>query len=93
MYILLYSSIYHIGQIFRGSQFSRIAISKHFAETVFADQELRVYGLLKFHELNFRGLLGIRGNHGNYALQKFGCIEYMYVCTVCMYVCMYSRAG
>ena len=30
---------------FRAAQFSRIAISKHFAEAIFADQEFR--GLLK----------------------------------------------
>ena len=27
-------------------------------ETNFADQEFRVYGILKFQEINFRGLLG-----------------------------------
>ena len=50
---------------FRGAQFSRIAISKHFAETIFANQEFqkfRVYGILKFCELNFRELLGIHEN-------------------------------
>ena len=48
---------YHIRPNFRGAQFSRIAISKHFAETIFADQEFRVYSILKFRELNFRRLL------------------------------------
>ena len=43
---------------FQGTQFSRIAISKHFAETTFADQEFRVYRILKFHVPDFRGLLG-----------------------------------
>ena len=33
---------------FRGAQFLRIAISKHFVETIFADQEFRVYGIQKF---------------------------------------------
>ena len=42
---------------FRGAQFPQIAISKHFAETIFVDQEFRVYGNLNFRELNFRGLL------------------------------------
>ena len=42
---------------FRGAQFSRIAISKHFAETIFAEQAFRVYGIVKFRKLNFRGLL------------------------------------
>ena len=43
-------------QIF-AAQFLRIAFSKHFAETIFMDQEFRVYSILKFRELNFRGLL------------------------------------
>ena len=43
---------------FQATQFSRIAISmQHFAETIFADQEFRVYGFVKFRELNFRELL------------------------------------
>ena len=64
--------MYRIPPNFRGAQFSRIAIPKHFAETIFADQEFRVYGIplllalhfekvygiLKFRELNFRRLLG-----------------------------------
>ena len=37
--------LYRISPNFRGGQFSRIAISKHFAETIFADQEFQVYGL------------------------------------------------
>ena len=40
-----------------------IAIPKQFVETIFADQEFRVYGVLKFRELSFRELLGIRENH------------------------------
>ena len=48
---------YRIRPNFRGAQFLWIAFSKHFAETIFADQELRVYGILKFCELNFHGLL------------------------------------
>ena len=44
-------------QNFQAAQFSQIAISKHFTETIFADQEFRVYGFVKFCELNFRGLL------------------------------------
>ena len=51
-----YSS-YCIHPNFRGAQFPRIAISKQFAETIFADQEFRVYNSLKIRELNFRGLL------------------------------------
>ena len=46
MLLFLYSQqstdrtkIYRIRPNFRGAQFSRIAISKHFAETIFADQE------------------------------------------------------
>ena len=35
----------------------RIALSKHFAETNCTDQKFRVYGILKFCKLNFRGLL------------------------------------
>ena len=50
-------TIYRIRPNFCGAQFSWIALSKHFAETIFADQEFRVYGILKFRELNFRGLL------------------------------------
>ena len=46
--------------------------SKHFAKTIFADHEFRVYGILKFRELNFRGLVGIRENRENYAPRKFG---------------------
>ena len=48
---------YRIHPNFRGAQFSRIAISKHFAETIFTDQAFRVYGILKFCQLNFRELL------------------------------------
>ena len=41
--------VYRIRPNFRGAQFSWIAISKeHFAETIFADQEFRVYSILKF---------------------------------------------
>ena len=36
----------------------RIAISKHFAEQIFTDQEFRVCGILKFRECNFHELLG-----------------------------------
>ena len=39
---------YCIRPNFRGAQFSRIAISEHFAETIFVDQEFGVYGILKF---------------------------------------------
>ena len=46
---------YHICPNFRGAQFSQIAISKHFAETIFVDQEFGVYGIPIFHMLNFRG--------------------------------------
>ena len=42
---------------FWGAQFLRIAISKHFAGKIFADQEFWKYSILKFHALNFRGLL------------------------------------
>ena len=35
-----------------------MAIAKHFVETIFVDQEFRVYGILKLFQLNFRGLLG-----------------------------------
>ena len=52
-----YRQEHRIRPNFWGAQFSRIAISKHFAETVFVDQEFRVYGIQKFRELNFRGLL------------------------------------
>ena len=48
---------YRICPNFRGAQFSRIAFSKHLAETIFADQEFRVYGILKFRELNFCEML------------------------------------
>ena len=34
--------MYRIRPNFRGAQFSRIALSKHFAETIFADQGFRV---------------------------------------------------
>ena len=34
--------------IFEAYSFLRIAISKHFVETIFADQEFQVYGILKF---------------------------------------------
>ena len=71
---------YCIRPKFRGTQFSRIAISKHFTETIFTNQkfqEFRVYGILKFRELNFRGLLGIHENRENYAPRKFGLIRYI----------------
>ena len=42
---------------FRAAQFSRIAISKKIAETIFADQQFRVYGFVKFRELDIRELL------------------------------------
>ena len=54
--------MYRIRPNSRGAQFSWIAISKHYVETIFTDQEFqefRVYGILKFCELNFCGLLGI----------------------------------
>ena len=34
--------LYRIRPNFRGAQFPRIALSKHFAETIFMDQEFRV---------------------------------------------------
>ena len=37
---------------------------------------VRVYGILKFRELNLRGLLGILENSDNYAPRKFGRIRY-----------------
>ena len=46
MLIPIYSwdwSVYRIRPNIRGTQFSRIALSKQFAVTIFADQELRVY--------------------------------------------------
>ena len=49
--------IFHIRPHFQGTQFSQIALSKHFAETIFVDQEFRVYSTKKFCQLNFRGLL------------------------------------
>ena len=36
------STVYRIRPNFRGAQFSQIAISKHFVETIFADQEFQV---------------------------------------------------
>ena len=42
---------------FRRAQFSWIAISKLFAETIFTDLEFRVWGIVKFGELNFRGFI------------------------------------
>ena len=65
-------SIYHIRPNFRGTQFLRIAIFKHFAETFFTDQEIKldtsivIVGILKFCKQNFRGLLGIHKNRENY---------------------------
>ena len=50
--------MYHICPNFRGAQFSRIAISKRFMETIIADREFRVYDILKFRELNYHRLLG-----------------------------------
>ena len=73
---------------FRGAQFSRIAISKHLAETIFADQEFRVYGIQKFRQPNFRGLLyTIRENSENYGPRKFGHIRYSAV------VLVYCKSG
>ena len=40
------------------------------------DQEFPVYGILKFRELNFCVLLGIREKRENYAPRKFGRIRY-----------------
>ena len=60
--------MYCIRPNFRGAQL----ISKHFTETIFVDREFRVYGILKFCELNLRGLLGIRENRENYTPGKFG---------------------
>ena len=56
---------------FQGAQFSQIAIIKHFTETFFADQEIKldtsivIVAILKFHKLNFRRLLGICENGKN----------------------------
>ena len=61
---------YRISPNFRGAQFFRIPVSKHRAETIFADQEFqefRVYGILKLRWLNFCVLQGIRENSENYA--------------------------
>ena len=44
---------YRIRPNFQGAQFSLIAISKYFAETIFADQEFLIYGILTFRELIF----------------------------------------
>ena len=65
--------MYRIRPNFQGAQFLRIAISKHFAETIFADQVFRVYDILKFRGLNFRGLLG---STKITCLKKFGRIWY-----------------
>ena len=46
---------YCIHPDFRGAQFSQIATSKHFAETICADQGFWVYGIPKFRQLNVRG--------------------------------------
>ena len=43
--------------------------------------KFRVYGNLKFHEPNFRGLLGICENRENYAAQKFGRIRFIHAYT------------
>ena len=48
--------IYRICPNFRDTQFSRIVLSKQFAETIFADQEFRVYGIINFASLKFREL-------------------------------------
>ena len=64
---------YNIRPNFCGAQFPQIAISKHFAETIFVHQEFpefRVLGILKFRQLNFCE------NCENYVPQKFGCIRY-----------------
>ena len=73
--MLVKQSTYHIRPNFRGAQSSRIANFKHFTETIFVDQEFQefqLYGILKFRELNFRGLLGIHKNREIYASQKSG---------------------
>ena len=63
---------YHIRQHFWGTQFSRIAISKPFAENIFPVQKFQVYSILKFPDLNFRRLLRIRKNNENYEPRIFG---------------------
>ena len=64
----------HVRPNFGGGQFSQIAILKQVLETIFANEEFRVYGTLKFRDLNFHSLLhvGIRENRENYAPRKFG---------------------
>ena len=51
-----------------------------------------IHGILKFRELNFRGLLRIREKRENYAPRKFGRIRYnkaneaiTCTCTIIMY--------
>ena len=73
---------YRIRPNFRGAQFSRIAISKHFVETIFADQEFRVYGILKFRQLNFRGLLAT----GSAKTAKITCLENLHLYDILSYL-------
>ena len=40
--------LYRIRPNFQGTQFLQVAISKHFAETIFADQGFQVYSVLQF---------------------------------------------
>ena len=48
---IIYMALYRIRTNFQGTQFSQIAISKHFTQTIFSNQEFRVHGILNFVSL------------------------------------------
>ena len=64
-------------QIFEAHNLRELLISS-ISRKQFSRIKFRVYSILKFRELNFRGLLGIRENRENYAPRKFGRIRYIY---------------
>ena len=74
---------------FRGTQFSRIAISKHFVETIFAGEEFRVYGILKFRVLNFRGLLGFAKTMNIVRLEILGIYGNYLLCCLLMFIVIF----
>ena len=81
--------IYRIRPNFRGAQFSRIAISKHFVETIFAGEEFRVYDILKFRMLNFHGLLGLAKTMKIACLEILGVYGNYLLCCLLMFIVIF----
>ena len=75
---------YRIRPNFRGAKFSRIALSKHFTETIFADQGFRIYGILKFSDIKFHRLLK------SVKTVKIMCLQYLDVHSIAFLQVTYS---